>query len=144
MNKFNDLCSNGEVSGPRSEIDIMQAEKELGVEFPKQYRDFLSQFGSALLDGVEIYGLPDPGKNNPPIWQNVVAVTRQLRGWGQIGADRTGLVPITDDGTGIYFFLDTNDSPSTTIVAIGPGVEKKVSSDFFDFIINLSEGKVTL
>jgi cell wall assembly regulator SMI1 len=144
MDQFNELCSNGEVSGPCSDSDIRQAENELGVKFPSQYKEFLSKCGAALLGGVEVYGLPNPETNDPPVWQNVVTVTKQLRSWGQAGTEKPSLVPIAEDGTGVYFFVDTHDFPNTTIFAIGPGVEKKMSSDFFEFIVNLSEGKITL
>jgi len=144
MDQLDKLYRNGEFSGPCSEYDIRKAEIELGVKFPRQYEEFLSKYGSALLGGVEIYGLPDPEKNDPPLWQDVVTVTKQLREWEQAGTEKPSLIPISDDGTGVYFFIDTDDSPNITIMAIGPGVEKKVSTDLFEFIISLYEGKVTL
>jgi len=140
--KFEEMCVNGEVSGPCSETAIYDAERALNVSFPQQYRDFLTNVGSGLVAGIEVYGLPDPMKNDPPLWQDVVKVTKQLRGWGQAGADNPKYVPITEDGTGVYFFLDTGASPSTKIVAVGPGVKSIVSSDLFAFLVDLSEGRI--
>lgn len=140
--EFRTLCARGEVSGPVSESDIQRAEIALGVEFPKEYLEFLAEFGCALIGGVEIYGLPDPAKNNPPLWQDVVAVTKQLRDWGQAGTEKPSHIPIAEDGTGVYFFLDTSEAPATKIYAIGPGVEKIVSSSFYDFFVDLSEGNI--
>ncbi len=140
--KFEEVCASGEVSGPISEPVIFAAETELKVRFPKQYRDFLARFGSGLFAGFEVYGLPDPEKNDPPLWQDVVEVTKQLREWEQAGAENPNYVPITEDGTGVYFFLDTAASPNTKILAIGPGVEQVVSSDLFAFFVGLSEGSI--
>lgn len=142
--KFEDMCIAGEMSGPNSEDNIVAAETELNLRFPRQYRDFLKRFGSGLFGGCEVYGLPDPEKNDPPVWQDVVKVTKQLREWEQVGTENPAYVPISDDGTGIYFFLDTKVSPSTKILAIGPGVERVVSFDLFAFFIDLSEGRIRL
>jgi hypothetical protein len=45
-------------SEPASEEEIAEAERELGVAFPRSYRVFLRYFGAASLYGYEIYGLP--------------------------------------------------------------------------------------
>ncbi len=142
--KFEEICAGGEIFGPIPETTIAEAEAGLNVRFPQQYRDFLQRFGSGFFAGIEIYGLPDPEKNDPPLWQDVLKVTKQLREWGQAGAENPAYIPITEDGTGVYFFLDTAASPSTKILAIGPGIERTVSSDLFDFVVDLSEGRVHL
>lgn len=141
---FEKLCSSGEVSGPVSAQEIERAQVELGVQFPKEYQDFLGEFGAVLANGVCIYGLPDPETNDPPLWQCVVSVTKTLRDCGQAGTEQAALIPIAEDGTGVYFFLDTQVSPETKIWAIGPGVQKVVSSSFFDFFVELSEAKIIL
>jgi cell wall assembly regulator SMI1 len=138
------LCRKGEVSGPVNVTAIEQAEAELGVQFPLEYREFLKKFGAVIADGIEVYGLPNSDTNDPPMWQDVVAVTNELRNWGQAGTERKGFVPICDDGTGVYFFLDTTKSPKTEIWAIGPGVEKMVLSSFSEFLVDLSNGKITI
>lgn len=141
---FSKLCSGGEISGPCDKDDIEKAEAALQVRFPDQYRHFLASFGSMLAGGVEIYGLPDPIKNNPPLWEDVVTVTKQLRDWKQAGAENPAYVPVADDGMGIYFFLDTREAPDTKVVAVGPGVESAVSTDFFEFVVSLSRGAIEL
>lgn len=140
--QFDEMCAGGAVSGPSSEAEILAAEAELKVSFPQQYRDFLERFGAGLFAGIEVYGLPDPEKNDPPLWQDVVEVTKQLRDWGQAGTENPEYVPISEDGTGVYFFLDTAASPGTKVVAMGPGVERVVSSDLFAFFIDLSERRI--
>jgi cell wall assembly regulator SMI1 len=140
--KFEKMCADGEVSGPCSLAAIDDAETALNVTFPQQYRDFLTNLGSGLFAGIEVYGLPDPVQNDPPIWQDVVKVTKQLREWGQAGADNPKYIPIAEDGTGVYFFIDTAAAPGTKILAIGPGVEREVSSDLFAFLVDLSEARI--
>ena len=132
----------GEFSGPCSELAISIAEAELNVKFSQQYRDFLSVYGSGFFEGVEVFGLPDPIKNNPPLWQDVVVLTKALRKEGQAGTENLSYIPIAEDGTGVYFFLDSSDFSLTKILAIGPGIEKVIANDLVDFVIDFSEGKI--
>ncbi|RJF85318.1 SMI1/KNR4 family protein [Sphingomonas cavernae] len=142
---FERLCRSGAVSGPVDDGVIAQAEAELDVQFPSEYRDLLENYGAVLAGGVEVYGLPRAEINDPPLWQNVVSVTKQLRKWGQAGSDRVDFVPICDDGGGVYFYLDTSVSPKTRICAVGPGVDKVLTTTaLFQFFVDLSEGKVVV
>lgn len=65
-----------------------------------------------------------------------------MRQSGQVGADRQGFVAIGDDGSGVYFYLDTSNSPETRLCGIGPGVEKRFDVGLFRFFLDLTEGKV--
>ena len=106
--EFVQLLKAGELSGPVDEADIARAEGKLGVEFPVEYRELLRTSGAVVADGFEIYGLfPAADDDGPPLWQDVVEVTERLRALGQAGSERKGFVPISEDGTGIYFYLDT-------------------------------------
>ncbi len=127
-----------------SDLQISEAEAELGVQFPSEYHEVLRKYGAVLADGIEVYGLPKIEGNGPPLWQDIVAVTKQLREWEQVGADHESFIPICEDGSGIYFYLDTSASPATKIYAIGPGKEHKFEISLFRFLLDLSEGKVDL
>lgn len=140
--KFERLCHAGKVCGPVDNQLIAQAEADLGVKLPSEYRDIIKKYGAVLAKGVEIYGLPDGEVNDPPLWQNVVSVTRWLQKWGMPGADRKGFIPICDDGTGVYFYLDTSVSPETKIWAIGPGIDRIVSVKLFEFVRDFSAGNI--
>lgn len=95
--------------------------------------------------GIEVYGLIPSGVNNcPPLWQNVVSVAKELRGRAQLGIDERDLIPISEDGTGVYFYLDSGEASPTKIWAIGPGVEKVFEIDLFSFFVKLSQGEITL
>ncbi|MBY5925761.1 MULTISPECIES: SMI1/KNR4 family protein [unclassified Halomonas] len=97
--EFNRLCKAGAVSGPVSDLAIGQAENELGVQFPSEYHEFLRKYGAVFTRGVEVYGLIQVEEDgNPPLWQDVVTVTKQLRAMGQAGTDKNSFIPICDDG----------------------------------------------
>lgn len=144
LNEFEALCATGEASDPCTAEQIENAEEVLGVEFPDQYRYFLSKYGAILVDGGELYGLPNPQKNDPPLWCDVVQSTTKLRARNQAGSENSDLIPISDDGTGVYFFLDTASSTSTKILAIGPGISKELEYDVFSFLIAQSAGEIRL
>ncbi|MDO9417155.1 SMI1/KNR4 family protein [Pararhizobium sp.] len=142
--EFHQLCRAGIVSGSVDDFVIAQAEAELGVKFPSEYREILQEYGAVLADGVHLYGLLRAEDNGSPQWEDVVAVTKKLREWGQVGADRQSFVPICDDGSGVYFYLDTSVSPATKICAVGPGVERIFDAGLFRFLLDLSEGKLAV
>lgn len=139
---FEALCVAGKCAGPATESVIQQAEQQLGTNFPEEYREFLKKNGALVSRGVELYGLPDAAKNDPPIWQNVVEVTSNLRTLGQLGSDDLYLIPFSDDGSGVYYFFDTRESPATKIVALGPGVDSVVGGSLFEFVANLKAGRL--
>jgi hypothetical protein len=139
--EFERLCLGGDAAGPASAVAIEQAEKQLGVRFPQEYRDFLLRFGALMARGVQIYGIIE-GKNDPPLWESVVTVTQRLRGVGQAGTERTTFVAISHDGFATYFFLGTSASPQAKIWAIGPGVAKIVSSSLSDFAVDQSQDRL--
>lgn len=140
--QFDLLCAAGEIAGPCTEGQITDAERELNVQFPQQYRNFLSEYGAIVANGIELYGLPPTNNDEMPLWQHVVEVSKQLVGWGQAGTENASFIPIAEDGTGVYFYLDTSSAPQTKIIAIGPGVEKLVGSDLFEFAVRLSKGEI--
>ena len=103
---FDMLCATGAAAGPVNAQEIMRAQDELGVVLPREYLAFLGEFGAVVANGVEMYGLNRGDENRPPLWQNVVFVAKQLRQWGQDGTEQKAFVPISEDGTGVYFFLN--------------------------------------
>jgi hypothetical protein len=144
MLAFDDLCTQGNFSGPASEQAIGQAQNELKVVFPQEYKEFLERYGAVLIPGAEIFGLPDTSKNSPPLWNDVISVTLNLREQRQYGSENVSFIPIAEDGTGVYFFLNTHASPRTEILAIGLGVNKLVSSSLYEFVLDLAGGRLQL
>lgn len=139
---WNDLLSASVLAGPVPEERISDAESALGVRFPDQYRDFLARHGALVGDdGVTVYGLPASAPDGAPLWSSVVTMTQALRRWGQAGTDVPSFIPISDDGMGTYFFLDTAAAPYTEIHEIGMDVHSLVSRDLHDFIVGRSSGR---
>lgn len=83
-----------EPSGPASEAQIAAAEDQLGIRFPPQYREFLSNFGSGGVDSEDFIGL------NRPEHLNIVKLTSRLRARNNPLPAR--LLPLRGDGFGNY------------------------------------------
>lgn len=135
MNKeFKEICKKSEVYGAIPVRCIEQAEEELDVSFPKEYRNFLLEFGAVLGDGFEIYGLvPDKNPNEPLIWQNVITVTKEVRLFKQPGSEDINMIPISSDGMDTYYFIN-GKNPNTEIWAINHSEKKMIVSNLLDFI----------
>lgn len=56
-----------------SEKSVKDAEKELGLKFAEDYKEYLLNFGLAMCDGHEFTGIGKAERTN------VVAVTKQMR-----------------------------------------------------------------
>lgn len=141
---FHELVLEGEAAGGASDLEIEAAETRLGLVFPQQYRDFLRRYGAALLPGVEIFGLVEPARNDPPLWNDIREVTELLRSQGQAGSEDRCYLPISEDGTGVYFYLNTATAPRVEIWAVGPGVHQLISDDLHAFASKLANGRLAL
>ena len=138
---FRDLIARGERAGSVASKVVDAAEAELGVTFPDQYRDFVQRYGAAILPGAEIYGLVERAQNDPPVWVDVRRLTGDLRRQRQAGSENLEYLPVTEDGTGIYFYFNTRAAPNTEIWAVGPGIHRLVSRDFHEFTVKLASGR---
>jgi hypothetical protein len=139
---FQKLAAIGEIAGGVSEVDIEAAEGKLGLAFPQQYREFLRSYGAAILPGTEIFGLVDASRNDPPLWTDIREITGKLRSAGQVGAGDQCFLPISEDGTGVYFYLNTAVAPDVEIWALGPGVRQLIGHDLFAFASTLASGQL--
>ena len=129
------------VSGPSSEEEIKSAERELGVQFPLEYREFLAKYGAARVAGYYIAGLTHQDPDQPPMWDSVVRATRTLRDkHGKVG-NYDDLIAVSGDGMDITFYLRTKGDASGTVLALGPGVEKEVAGTFSEFISKIHSGE---
>ena len=86
-------------SGPVPEATIVAAEQQLGIQFPPQYRSFLSLFGCGGIDSEEFIGLGGPDH------LNIVKLTLRLR--AKINSLPIYLLPLRNDGFGNYDCFDT-------------------------------------
>src|SRR5262249_23724455 len=107
------------VSGPSSEEEIKSAERELGVQFPLEYREFLAKYGAGRVAGYCIAGLTHQDPDQPPMWDSVVSATRSLRDkHGKVGS-YDDLIAVSGDGMDITFYLRTKGDASGTVLALG-------------------------
>jgi hypothetical protein len=133
------------VSGPSSEAEIKSAERELGLQFPAEYREFLANYGAARIAGYQIAGLTHQDPDEPPMWVSVVQATRSLRRHGKIGEyDDDDLIPLSGDGMDTTFYLRTKGDASGTVLALGPGVEKEIAGTFSEFISRIHSGELNV
>ena len=86
-------------SGGASTLSIEQAERDLELLFPPEYRLFLQRFGSGHVSSEELIGL------GGPMHLNVVWLTKQLR--SRKATFPKSLIPLRSDGYGNYDCLDT-------------------------------------
>jgi hypothetical protein len=88
--------------GPRDELLLEAAEKNLSINFTQTYRKFLLEFGSGGLGSFEIYGLVSNDFANSGI-PDVVWLTNKGRKEWELPKF---LIPIYDLGDGELFCLD--------------------------------------
>jgi hypothetical protein len=66
----------GDFPGQISDRDIKNAEKALGIKFPQTYKNFIKNYGSGGICGVEILGVEGPDH------ASVVNATNRFRNLG--------------------------------------------------------------
>jgi antitoxin YobK len=141
-NEYESILKEGTNAGPATDEMITAAEEQLSVIFPASYRHFLKQYGATMGVGFEIAGLFDSSDDSaPPMWRHVVKMSVQLGRVNQGHLPQT-LVPISDDGCGTTFYIDSaqqSDETACSIVAFGPGVDGKIMANSFEeFVIKLA------
>lgn len=136
----NMIITTFEVAGPVDDKIIDSAELLLKVKFPQEYRDFLRDYGAAMGAGFDIAGLAEEVTDEPPLWDDVVEFTRNMRdAVGKVGS-YSDLVALSNDGMDITFYLRTDDTHCGEVLALGPGVETLVAKSFNEFLNKLSKG----
>ncbi|GKS12221.1 antitoxin YobK [Paenibacillus chitinolyticus] len=114
--------------GGASEEDILNAEEMLGLKFPHGYREFLKEYGSGGICGVEIVGV----QGN--LGASVVKATER---WRNIGLDM-GLIVIEDSGEFVRCMYSADVNDERIFSWIRGGGELSVRYDTFDdYIIDM-------
>lgn len=139
MKQFTDF----EFSGGRSDIDISQAEIELGLRFSRQCRAFIKEFDYVSFDGNEIFGIVD-GASSPILEGNLVAYTKNDR--ALLGLPAVW-IPFYNFGDGTMAYYDysvlNEDQEPRIIRAIYNPVKKefavieRLAEDFGEFLFQL-------
>ena len=86
---------------PASDIQINDAENQLGIKFADEYKEYLSAFGAIMADGFELTGI---AKSE---YRNVVNVTRKER---ELNPKVPNTMYVIEDAQidGIIIWQDTN------------------------------------
>ncbi|OKP67880.1 spore coat protein [Paenibacillus sp. P3E] len=108
--------------GGASEEDILNAEEMLGLKFPQSYREFLKEYGSGGICGVEIVGV----QGN--LGASVVKATER---WRNIGLDM-GLIVIEDSGEFVRCMYSADVNDERVFSWIRGGGELSVRYETFD------------
>lgn len=134
--------------GNISDVNIGKAEEELGVSFPKSYKQFLRDFGAGNFGAEEIYGVLNGDFDNSGIPDAIWFTKKQRREM----ALASNLVIIYFTGGSDYFCLDVNqmnDEGECPVVACAVGFatmgEKLeiIAENFSDFFLELVKREVS-
>jgi len=101
-----------EFSGPISQDKIDLASRELSINFPLQYREFLSYLGSGSISSESFIGLGGP-RHLDVVW--LTKTMRAKKGTRSFGEH---LLPVRSDGYGNYDCIDTSQPTSESEFAI--------------------------
>jgi cell wall assembly regulator SMI1 len=97
VEKFEDR----EFFGPVDVAEVENASRDIGLQFPPQYRAFLEIVGSGSVGSENFIGLGGPQ------YLNVVWMTSTLRNKRSHKAFPPFLIPVRTDGYGNYDAIDT-------------------------------------
>lgn len=111
-------------SSGRSQDEIVQAERELGVVFAKDYRKYLEEIGLACYDGHELTGLTKLAR------LDVVSVTNAQR--EQIGITASSWYVVEE--TNIYGIIIWQSSDGTIYQTAPHTKSKKIASSLLEYI----------
>ena len=125
------------VAGPIPEAHICDAEKQLNVTFPDEYRSFIAAHGAFLGNGLELYGLTSEEDEELGFFCNVVQQTKLLRTTPNTDVDQR-YITISSDGMGVDFLIDSATREGLLIVAYGTGFDfVEVANSLDEFCRNM-------
>lgn len=120
INNLTDLLS----LKPASDTQITDAERQLGVSFAEEYKDYLSVFGAIMADGIELSGIAKAEH------RNVVSLTKKERKLNPKVPNTMYAIENTCVD-GIIIWQDTKGEVYQT----QPGMEpKKIADSMADYI----------
>lgn len=122
--------------------EIETAERELGLKFPKSYREFLSKLGWLYCPFVTVCGLGADAD-----WRtNLMAIVQSW--WREVDADirlPRNLIPVVDDGSGNVYCLDISQMHESECPVVfwdhesfegADQVPVRVASNFYGWLVN--------
>ena len=112
------ILNGGIFKGRISIKEIEKAEKEINFKFPKEYKEFLEEFGYLCIGSNEIYGLGVEG------YLNVVIATKDenIKGYIVVQNEGTGYLILLNEEGEIFEYVDS--------------VVKKIYDNFYEYLLN--------
>lgn len=110
----------------KTDEEICQAEKALGISFAKDYRKYLEEIGLACFDGRELTGLTETAR------LDVVSVTTELR--EKYGKSVSSMYVVEE--ANIYGIVIWQSSDGTVYEATPNSKPKKIAKSFAEYISN--------
>ena len=98
--------------GTVDEEKIKKAEDKLDITFPKEYREFLKEYGCGNIGPIEIYGI-GPDVESVPNVEWIIMNLRETRNLPNY------LIPIENIGEGSYAVVSSNDSRENEVMEGG-------------------------
>lgn len=111
-------------SNGRTEEEISEAERKLGIPFAKDYRAYLKEIGLACFDGHEFTGLTKTAR------LNVVSVTKEQRQY----FDKAALLWYVIEEVGIDGIIIWQSSNGTVYATAPNSGAKKIANSLSEYI----------
>ncbi|MFJ8063956.1 SMI1/KNR4 family protein [Psychrobacillus sp. NPDC096426] len=128
LKMIEDYSEEKDFFGATSEKHICNAEENLGLKFPQSYRDFVKNYGSGGICGVEIEGVQG---------ELGASVVKSTKRWRQLGLD-INLIVIEDSGEFVrcMYSADVNDERVFSWIRGGKELSPRYNT-FDDYVIDM-------
>ncbi len=110
-------------SNGRTEEEVCEAERELGISFAEDYRAYLKEIGLACFDGHELTGLTKTAR------LNVVSVTKKQQYFDKVASSWYVIEEVGIDGIIIW-----QNSKGTVYATIPNSKAKKIANSLSEYI----------
>ncbi|MFY7751235.1 MAG: SMI1/KNR4 family protein [Exiguobacterium acetylicum] len=144
--EFKNVMNRATVAGPASDEMIDDAESKLSLQFPSEYRAFLKEYGAAMRTGFEIAGIFADDDDGAPMWRQIVQATQRLRK-SVNGMLPESLIPISDDGCGVAYYIDASkcNEDGCDVIAYGSGIDgKTVAGSLEEFVLKVARDELNV
>lgn len=141
VNAIEDSEYDADFEGAVSEEEVQEAEKELGIRIPEQYRKFLLNYGCGDIEGIQIYGLGVEPDGAPSLLWLIDDLKKNFP------LPET-ILPFSESGDGSYAAVVVEDFDEFETgnviywdpIHLGPDTFEVAAESFAEYILDLMEG----